>query len=93
MLVKLREAQKVDSSKLDEYGRVVPLNSYTSRDIFINPEQVVSLSSEYSRTNEEMTRVETTKGAFVVLGSLNDIQELLNISPGKKTEQRKVLKD
>ena len=88
MLVKLKEAQKIDSAQLDEQGRMVAKSSFVFRDILVNPEHIVSINEEDSRGTHKLSRVETTRGVFTVLGSPNEVQEILSIGKVKK-----VLKD
>jgi len=93
MLIKLKEAQKIDSSKIDEHGRLVSSSSFVVRELLVNPEHVVSINEEFSRTGEKMSRVETTRGVFTVLGTPNEIQEQLTGDAKAPSRSKKVLKD
>lgn len=88
MLVKLKEAQKIDSAQLDEHGRMIAKSNFIFRDILVNPEHIVSINEEDSRGTHKLSRIETTRGVFTVLGSPNEVQEVLSIGKVKK-----VLKD
>jgi hypothetical protein len=93
MLVKLKEIQKIDSSKIDEHGRLVSDTSFVSKELLINPEHVVCINEEKSVKGESASRIETTKGVFIVLGTPSQVHEQLSgvqVSPAKT---RKVLKD
>lgn len=88
MLVKLKEAQKIDSAQIDEHGRMVAKSSFIFRDILINPEHIVSINEDESRGSHKLSRIETTRGVFTVVGTPTEVQELLGTS-----KSRKVLKD
>jgi hypothetical protein len=93
MLIKLKEAQKIDSSQIDEHGRLVSQTSFVTRDLLVNPEHVVSINEEYNRSGQQMSRVETTRGVFVVIGSPSEVQQQLNGTTATVTRSKKVLKD
>lgn len=93
MLIRLKEAQKIDSSQIDEHGRLVQQTNFITRDLLVNPEHVVSINEEYSRSGQEMSRIETTRGVFVVVGSPTEIQQQLNGSVSVPVRSKKVLKD
>lgn len=84
MLIKLKEAQKIDSAQLDEHGRMVSKSNFIFREIFVNPEQIVSINEDDSRGAQKLSRIETTRGVFIVLGSPSEIQEMLSINKTKK---------
>lgn len=84
MLVKLKEAQKIDGAQLDEQGRMVAKSSFIFRDILINPEHIVSINEDESRGSQKLSRVETTRGVFTVLGTPSEVQELLSVGKTKK---------
>lgn len=84
MLVKLKEAQKIDSAQLDEQGRMVAKSSFIFRDILVNPEHVVSVNEEEQRGSHNLSRIETTRGVFTVLGSPAEVQEILSSNKIKK---------
>lgn len=87
-MIKLTEAQKVGSTIKDNSGRTVTNSSLIYRDMFINPEHIVSINEEfYSDPEVKLTRIETTKGSFIVVGTPLDIQKQLNPS------NKRVLKD
>jgi len=88
MLIKLKEAQKIDSAQIDEHGRMVARSNFTYRDILVNPEHIVSINEEDTRGKEKLSRIETTRGVFTVVGSPSEIQELLGTNKTKK-----ILKD
>lgn len=93
MLIRLKEAQKIDSSQIDEHGRLVQQTNFITRDLLVNPEHIVSINEEYSRSGQEMSRIETTRGVFVVVGSPTEIQQQLNGSVSAPVRSKKVLKD
>jgi hypothetical protein len=93
MLIKLKEAQKIDSSQIDEHGRLVSQTNFVTRDLLINPEHVVSINEEYSRSGQQMSRIETTRGVFVVIGSPSQVQEQLNGSLSAQVKSKKVIRD
>jgi hypothetical protein len=84
MLVKLKEAQKIDSAQLDEHGRMTAKSSFVFRDILVNPEHIVSINEEDGRGSERLSRIETTRGVFTVVGSPVEVQELLSLNKTKK---------
>lgn len=84
MLVKLKEAQKIDSAHLDEQGRMVAKSSFIFRDILVNPEHIVSINEEDSRGSQKLSRIETTRGVFTVLGTPIEVQEILSVAKTKK---------
>lgn len=88
MLVKLKEAQKIDSAQIDEHGRMVASSNFTFRDILVNPEHIVSINEEDVRGMHKLSRIETTRGVFTVVGTPFEVQEILN--PGRV---KKLLKD
>ena len=84
MLAKLKEAQKIDSAQLDEHGRMTAKSSFIFRDILVNPEHVVSINEEDTRNSQKLSRIETTRGVFTVLGTPVEVQEQLNLVRSKK---------
>lgn len=88
MLIKLKEAQKIDGAQLDEHGRMVAKSSFVYRDIFINPEHIVSINQEENKGKEPLSRIETTRGIFTVVGTPAEIQSQLT-----GTKNTKVLRD
>ena len=93
MLIKLKEAQKIDSSQIDEHGRLVPQTSFITRELLVNPEHVVSINEEHNRSGQQMSRIETTRGVFLVIGSPTQVQEQLSGVLPASTKNRTVLKD
>lgn len=88
-MIKLKEAQKVGSTTKDTLGRTVAHSDIIYRDLFVNPEHIISINEEYnSDPSIKLTRVETTRASFVVLGTPSDIQKMLI-----PNSERKVLKD
>lgn len=87
-MVKLTEAQKVGSTTKDSLGRTVTQSSFIYRDLFINPEHIISVNEEFSvDTSVKLARIETIKGSFLVVGTPVEIQKQLS------SKSRKVLKD
>jgi hypothetical protein len=86
-MIKLIEAQKSGTTSKDPTGRTIFQSSFLYRDLFINPEHIISINEEYT-SDEKMkfSRIETTRGSFVVVGAPNDIQKELS-------SKKKVLKD
>jgi hypothetical protein len=82
-MIKLKEAQKTGSTTKDSVGRTVFESSFLYRDLFLNPEHVISINEEFTSDPElKFSRIETTRGAFVVVGTPSEIQKQLNT--GKK---------
>jgi hypothetical protein len=89
-MIKLKEAQKIGSTYKDSAGRTVASSKVIFKDLFVNPEHIVSINEQYDSDSEErLTRLETTKGSFTVLGSPTEIEKLIMSKPAKQ----KVLKD
>jgi len=87
-MIKLTEAQRVGSTTKDNAGRTVTQSSFIFRDLFVNPEHIISVNEEFSTDSSvKLARVETTKGSFLVVGTPVDVQKELS------TKSRKVLKD
>jgi hypothetical protein len=87
-MIKLTEAQRVGSTTKDTTGRTVTQSSFIFRDLFVNPEHIISVNEEFSAdSNVKLARIETIKGSFLVVGSPVDVQKQLS------TKSRKVLKD
>lgn len=84
MLVKLKEAQKIDSAKIDEHGRMVASSNFTFRDILINPDHIISINEEDIRGMHKLSRIETTRGVFTVVGTPGEVQEQLSVVKTKK---------
>jgi len=84
MLIKLKEAQKIDSAQIDEHGRMVASSNFTFRDILINPEHIISINEEDIRGLHRLSRIETTRGVFTVLGTPFEVQKILNPEKVKK---------
>jgi hypothetical protein len=91
MLISLEQVEKIDSSKLDENGRLVPELKFTTKELLINPDHVVSVNEEQNRTDSKMCRIETTRGTFTVIGTTSQVKERLSMAD--KTNTRRVLKD
>jgi len=91
MLISLEQVEKIDSSKLDENGRLVPELKFTTKELLVNPDHVVSVNEEQNRTDSKMCRIETTRGTFTVIGTPSEVKERLTAV--HKTSVRKVLKD
>jgi hypothetical protein len=77
MLIKLQEAQTISTTTKDPTGRTVAESKVICRDLLVNPEHIVSINedAETSRNaGENFSRVETTRGVFIVRGSPSDIE-------------------
>jgi hypothetical protein len=86
-MIKLIEAQKSGTTSKDPTGRTIFQSSFLYRDLFINPEHIISINEEYTSDEKmKLSRIETTRGSFVVVGAPNDIQKELS-------NKKKVLKD
>jgi hypothetical protein len=86
-MIKLKEAQKTGTTIKDSAGRLVTQASFLFRDLFINPDHIISINEEI--TNDPgvlLTRVETLRGSFIVSGTPDEIQKQLS-------KQKKLLKD
>lgn len=87
-MIKLTEAQKTGSTAKDSAGRTVFQTSYIYRDLFVNPEHVISINEEMSAESaSKLSRIETTKGSFIVVGTPIEIQKQMSVST------KKVLRD
>ena len=87
-MIKLTEAQPVGTFIKDNEGRTVTQSTFSYRDLFLNPEHIISINEELVFDNTiKLTRVETTRGSFLVLGTPSEVQK--NFS----SKSRKVLKD
>ena len=86
-MIKLTEAQKTGTTAKDPTGRTVFQSSFLYRDLFINPEHIISINEEISTDSSlKLSRIETTRGSFVVVGSPSDIQKEFSV-------KKRVLKD
>lgn len=86
-MIKLKEAQKVGSTSKDVLGRTVANTDIIYRDLYINPDHIISINEEYySDPNVKLSRLETTRGSFVVVGTATEVQKSLSST-------KKVLKD
>jgi len=75
-MIKLTEAQRVGSTMKDNIGRNVVQSTFVFKDLFLNPEHVISINEEFSSDSSvKLTRVETTKGSFLVVGTPLEIQK------------------
>ena len=93
MLIKLKEAHKIGSTFRDNDGRTIAQSKLVYRDLYINPDHIISINEDVEgtrSTGETISRVETTRGIFVVSGTPADIRKEIFTS-GKS--QPKVLKD
>jgi hypothetical protein len=87
-MIKLTEAQKTGSTTKDGVGRTIFQTSYIYRDLFVNPEHIISINEEVSNdTTTKLSRIETTRGSFIVVGSPGEIQKEFSSS------KKKLLKD
>jgi queuine/archaeosine tRNA-ribosyltransferase len=86
-MIKLTEAQKTGTTTKDPTGRTVFQSSFLYRDLFINPEHIISINEEISSDSSmKLSRIETTRGSFVVVGTPNEIQK-------EFSSKKRVLKD
>jgi hypothetical protein len=86
-MIKLTEAQKTGTTTKDPTGRTVFKSSFLYRDLFINPEHIISINEEISSDSSmKLSRIETTRGSFVVVGTPNEIQK-------EFSSKKRVLKD
>lgn len=87
-MIKLSEAQKTGTTIKDPSGRLVTQSSFIFRDLFVNPEHIISINEEFSTDSSvKLTRIETLKGSFLVAGTPSEVQKQITSNP------RKVLKD
>lgn len=87
-MIKLKEAQKVGSTTKDLLGRTVANTDIIYRDLFVNPDHIISINEEYSSDpNVKLSRLETTRGSFVVVGTATEVQKCLSSS------SKRMLKD
>lgn len=88
-MIKLTEAQKSGSTTKDSAGRLVTQSNFVYRDLFLNPEHIISINEEFSNDPDvNLTRVETVRGSFLVVGKPSEIQKELTTKLS-----RKVLRD
>ena len=86
-MIKLTEAQKSGITAKDSSGRTVFQSSFLYRDVFINPEHIISINEESSSDSSmKLSRIETTRGTFVVVGTPSEIQKQFS-------NTKKVLRD
>ena len=86
-MIKLTEAQKTGTTAKDSSGRTVFQSTFLFRDLFLNPEHIISINEEASlEVQQKLSRIETIKGSFVVVGTPTEIQKQMNTS-------KKVLRD
>lgn len=82
-MIKLKEAQKVGSTSKDVLGRTVANTDIIYRDLFVNPDHIISINEEYSSDPEvKLSRLETIRGSFVVVGTATEVQK--SLYSGKK---------
>jgi hypothetical protein len=87
-MIKLTEAQKTGTTAKDPTGRTVFQSSFLYRDLFLNPEHIISINEEVSAdSNLNLSRIETTRGSFVVVGTPGEIQKELF------STKKRILKD
>jgi len=87
-MIKLTEAQRIGTTTKDNTGRTVTQSSFMYRDLFINPEHIISINEEFSTNLEiKLTRIETTKGSFLVVGTPVEVQKEFS------SKTKRVLKD
>ena len=92
-LIRLQEAHKIGTMMKDSDGRTISKSSLTFRDLYINPDHIISINEdlEGSRSvGQKMCRVETVKGVFIVSGTPAEVQQ--QIAP-EIQKSKKVLKD
>lgn len=86
-MIKLIEAQKSGITAKDSSGRTVFQSAFLFRDLFLNPDHIISINEESSlETQQKLSRIETLKGSFIVVGTPTEIQKQLNVA-------KKVLRD
>jgi hypothetical protein len=93
-LVKLQEAHKIGTTMKDTDGRTIAKSSLSFRDLYINPDHIISINEDVEATRsvgQKICRVETLRGVFSVAGSPIDIQQQL--SPPEVQKSKRVLKD
>lgn len=87
-MIKLKEAQKTGTVTKDLSGRTISQSSFIFRDLLLNPEHIISINEEYSPdTTVKLSRIETTKGSFLVVGQPEEVQKEISV------KNRKVLRD
>lgn len=87
-MIKLTEAQKTGTTGKDPTGRTVFQSSFLYRDLYINPEHIISINEELTSDNNlKLSRIETTRGSFVVVGTPMEIQKEMSLT------KKKLLKD
>lgn len=78
MLVKLQEVQTISTTGKDPAGRTIAEAKVICRDLLINPEHIVSINEDSETTRnagEYFSRIETTRGVFIVRGAPTEIED------------------
>lgn len=89
MLIKLIEAQQVGEQYTDHHNRHTTRVALNKRERFVNPTNVVdvhsySFPSDYlteenvSKVGRAFSKVVTTQGSFIAVGTPGEISEMLN---------------
>lgn len=89
MLIKLIEAQQVGEQYTDHFNRHSTRVALSKRDRFVNPDNVVDVHSysfptdylteeNVSKVGKSFSKVVTTQGSFVAVGTPTEISERLN---------------
>lgn len=81
MLIKMQEAQTVSTTSKDPTGRTIAEAKVVCRDVFINSEHIVSINEDVETSRnagETFSRIETTRGSFVVRGTPAEIQNRMD---------------
>ena len=77
MLIRLQEAQTISTTGKDAAGRTIAEAKVICRELLVNPEHIVSINEDAETTRnagEHYSRIETTRGVFIVRGSPLEIQ-------------------
>lgn len=92
MLVKLTEVTKIGSTGTDYAGRTTFINDkLETREIIVNTDHVISINEDIEMTRlfkNNVSRLDTIRGSFTIVGNLYEIQSVLT-----DTRTKKVLRD
>lgn len=87
MLVGLIEINRVGSTAIDYAGRTTFDDKIETRELIINTAHVISINEDIEMTRlykQNVSRLETTRGSFTVLGNPSQVQVLLTTEKSKK---------
>lgn len=88
MLINLIEVNRIGSTTIDYAGRTTFLDDkIETRELIVNTDHVISINEDMEMTRcykKQVSRLETTRGSFTVLGNPSEIQSILSSDKPKK---------